>query len=514
MSAEGPDLLSQLRAQRVAQEAFEPTGEELVHADAEDPDATGARRGRPSVASQLVVLVREHAVELCHDDDGVTYVRYGVAPRVQTWPLESRTTREWMAHLYYMTHGGAPRAQALADATATLAGIARYDGPRRMVYLRTARTPDAVLHDMCDEAWRAVTVTPGGWRVGPAPVIYRRPVAARAVAEPRRGGTVGDVIDRLDLPAATARHVITWVIASILGDAPVPVLELTGPAGSGKTTLMRRIRSMIDPHDADARAAPRSVEDLYVAARHAYVLATDNLSHIGTEMSDALCVLCTGGGYARRTLYTTDEETVLRARRPIIMTGVTPVITAPDLLDRAIAIALAPREDRDRATEDDLERMWTATLPVSMGVIYDLTAAVMRERSATRLASLPRMADYAVTGETLSRICGWPSYAAEYAAHRGELAARGVDSSPVAAALLEEMRTTARYDGTLGGLAQVLARRRADTDGWPRSVRGVADAIRRAAPGLASAGITIAWDPVRHTDGYHVTIHRALEWRP
>ncbi|EQD46942.1 ATP-binding protein, partial [mine drainage metagenome] len=138
---------------------------------------------------------------------------------METWPLDSRTAREWISHKYYTAHGAAPRAQALADATATLCGIARYDGEPRDVHLRTARTAESVIHDICDRDWRAVTITADGWTVGAAPVIYRRPVAARALPEPQRGGTVGDVIDRLELPMGDARHVIVWTVAAIMGDA-------------------------------------------------------------------------------------------------------------------------------------------------------------------------------------------------------------------------------------------------------------------------------------------------------
>jgi hypothetical protein len=468
------------------------------------------RRGRPSAATQLVQIVRANARELCHDADGVAYIRYG-EPHVETWPLDSRSAREWMARMYYRTHNSVPRTQAIADAVATLSGVARYDGTEREVHLRTAYVDGQVVHDLCDEQWRTVTIGPKGWELGQASLMFRRPSSARPIAEPERGGTISDLIGLLDLPERDARHLVVWVLASILGNSAVPVLELSGPAGAGKTTLMCRIRSLIDPHEAEARAMPRSVEDLYVATRHSYIITADNVSHITAELSDALCLLCTGGGYGRRTLYTTDDETVLRARRPIIISCVTPIITAPDLLDRTISIALRMRSDADRDTETALQQKWTAALPKTMGAIYELVAEVLRERPRVRLSAPPRMADCAVIGETVSRICGWPSYADEYAAHKRELAARGVESSPVATALLCYMQSAASYRGPVGKLARQLRGHRTDTDTWPKSARGVADAIRRAAPGLSSAGLVIEWDPVRRRDGYHVSIQRGSD---
>lgn len=510
------DALTRLdapRARRVG-ESLVGDGSPAAEHDKTDSSATPtatSHRGRPSIATQIVQLVQTAARELCHDGDGNAYIRYG-EPHIETWPLDSRHAREWISHAYYRTYSSAPRAPALADAIATLSGIARYTKPQCDIHLRTAYVHARVIHDVCDDHWRAVTITSSGWSINASPVIFRRPAAARAIPEPVYGGAISDVIDRLDLPTVDAYHVISWIVATIIGDAPVPVLELSGPAGAGKTTLLRRIRSMVDPHEADARAAPRSVEDLYVSARHSYVVAADNISHVSPEMSDALCVLCTGGGYARRTLYTTDDETVLRARRPIIVTGVTPIITASDLLDRAIAIALRVRDDVHRDTEVALAREWESALPAMMGAIYDTVAAVLRERSATRLPAPPRMADYAVIGETVSRICGWTSYADVYTAHRRDLAARGVESSPVATALLAYLQSVTSYAGPVGVLAAKLQCYRIDSDAWPRSARGVADAIRRAAPGLASAGLIVEWDPVRRRDGYQVTVRRGPDW--
>jgi hypothetical protein len=471
-------------------------------------DASGTA-GRPSVATQIVDLVKANCSELCHDADGVCYVRYGDS-HLETWPLESRTAREWMARLYYKTYESAPRSQAVTDAIATLSGIARYDGKRHAIYLRAAYVGGAVIHDLGGSDWRAVEITSSGWSIRPSPVIFRRPAASRSIPEPVPGGSISDVIDRLDLKTTDAHHVIAWTVAAIMNDAPIPVLELSGTAGSGKTTLLRRLRSMIDPCEADARSAPRSVEDLYVAAKHSHIVAADNVSHVHGDVSDALCVICTGGAYARRTLYTTEEETVLKARRPVIVTGVTPIITASDLLDRAIAITLPARADQDRETEAELDRQWRETLPQTMGAIYDLISRVLQERPSVRLSAPPRMADYGQTGETVSRICGWKSYADVYREHRRTLADRGVDSSPVALALLEMMRSILEFNGTVGQLATKLYDYRTDADAWPRSARGVADAIRRAAPGLTSAGLIIEWDTQRKMDGFHVRITKAM----
>jgi hypothetical protein len=72
------------------------------------------------------------------------------------------------------------------------------------------------------------------------------------------------------------------------------------------------------------------------------LLSFDNLSGLPVWLSDALCRLASGGGFAVRQLYTDDEEVLFQAARPILLNGIEEVISRPDLGDRAIFLTLAP----------------------------------------------------------------------------------------------------------------------------------------------------------------------------
>ena len=92
------------------------------------------------------------------------------------------------------------------------------------------------------------------------------------------------------------------------------------------------------------RAAPKSVEDLFVSAGANWLASFNNLSHLSGSSQDALCSLATGGGYASRTLYQNQGETVFEAKRPVVLNGITPVVTQQDLTDRVIHLELPPLE--------------------------------------------------------------------------------------------------------------------------------------------------------------------------
>ena len=101
-------------------------------------------------------------------------------------------------------------------------------------------------------------------------------------------------------------------------------------------------RGLIDPNMAALRRPPRDDRDLMIAAHNGWIVALDNLSGLAPALSDALCTLATGGGFATRELYTDGEEKLFDATRPIMLNGIEDVATRPDLLDR-IALPDAAR---------------------------------------------------------------------------------------------------------------------------------------------------------------------------
>jgi hypothetical protein len=50
------------------------------------------------------------------------------------------------------------------------------------------------------------------------------------------------------------------------------------------------------------------VHDLVIAAANGWVVSLDNLSHLQKWLSNAICRLSTGGGFATRELYSDADE--------------------------------------------------------------------------------------------------------------------------------------------------------------------------------------------------------------
>lgn len=216
--------------------------------------------------------------------------------------------------------------------------------------------------------------------------------------------------------------------------------------------------------------------------------------------------MSTGGGDAARKLYTTEDEAAWDTKRPIVMNGINQLVTRPDLADRTICIELSRIQYVDDTT---LKSAWDRDYPKLVGALYSLLAGTLRELDNVQLAKLPRMGTYAKLGVAMTRAMGLDAdFLATYNRNRDDVVRRGVDSSPVALALVARVRAKGAFEGTLGELMQSLEDHKPlhyDKAAWPRSPRGLGEMLRRVAPALLVYGVEIL-EPVRTKDGlrYHI----------
>lgn len=176
------------------------------------------------------------------------------------------------------------------------------------VFTRVARVGDVVFLDLGDPTWRTVEITKAGWRVldgGVAPIRFWRPSAMEALPLPAGGGRLAELRPHLNLGdddeqwALAAGFLVSAIALAPCG--PFPILIFHGEQGCTKTTATEHCASIIDPRRACVRAMPRDLEGLAIAAHNGYLLAFDNVSRIEPALSDGLCRLATGAGYAKRT---------------------------------------------------------------------------------------------------------------------------------------------------------------------------------------------------------------------
>jgi hypothetical protein len=168
--------------------------------------------------------------------------------------------------------------------------------------------------------------------------------------------------------------------------------------GTCKSTLAALVRALIDPNASTLRALPREDRDLFIAASNGWILSFDNVSRLPDWISDTLCRLATGGGFATRALYTDDDERLFSAMRPIILNGIEDVVGRPDLADRAVFMTLAPLAEGSRKAEKEFWAAFEKDRPAILGALLDMVAYGLKQLPSVRLKRMPRMADFARWG--------------------------------------------------------------------------------------------------------------------
>lgn len=459
---------------------------QLRHGDGAPPDDD------ETVADKLIALARSQC-RFLHDAQREPYAVFEAAGARQVHGVLSQGFSDYLSHAYYTQHDRAPTETSLKVALATLRGQAQFEGETCEVFTRIAKTEAGYWLDLCNDAWQCVQVTATGWAVvaGDGAPLFTRSASMRPLPVPERGGTLDALWPLVNIPEADRLLALVWMLECLRADTPHVVLELVGEQGSAKSSTQRALRRLIDPNQADLRAAPKSVEDVWIAARNSHMVSLENLSHLHPQYQDALCVLATGGGYSARTLYTNAEETILELRKPIVLNGISVIVTAQDLLDRCLHIDLPTIHNRELA--GDMEARFEAAQPALLGALLDLFVKVLAALPSVSIPpeQRPRMADFAALGEAVFRVHGKPAgaFLARYSDMREDGVRRTIDASPVGAALAAYLADVpGGFNGTLSELLDRLDRYRPHGEAWPRSPKGLGDALRRLAPALRLIG--------------------------
>ena len=455
---------------------------------AED-EASGRKRGQTDL---LVAFVRERFA-LLHDKNGDTYAQDHSTGEVAR--TAGRQFKDRVTAAFFQQHGLAVREQAWREALTTVQALARYEGELQAVHIRVAGSDGRYWVDLCQPGnSRAVEIDAQGWRiVQRAPVVFVRSESMQPMPDPVHGGSIDTLWSIANVPEAMRPLVLAWLLDCLRPDTPFPGLELVGEQGCGKSTTAEALRRLIDPSGCNLRSAPKSIEDVFVAAGQNHVVAYENISHLTAPMQDALAILSTGGGFAKRQLFTDADEHVINVRRPWLVNGISICVTQQDLVDRVISVECPVIEVRQSSSQQ--WQAFEAQLPQLLGALYSLAAAALHELPRVHLAKTdrPRLVEYVTLGMAMHQANEEDAneFLAQFKKTRIEAVARTLDASPVACAVTEFLECNPQG---IDAPVKVILRRLEDfkpmgADAWPRSPKGLGDALRRAAPALRQLGI-------------------------
>ncbi|MDN5918673.1 MAG: hypothetical protein L0I76_26850 [Pseudonocardia sp.] len=479
-------------------------------------DDTPESEGRGPTAGQIMRGLLDDHFTLTRSTDGRMFGVPVVEPgrAVQHDPRSSPLIRS-VSRMFLDTEGKWPSTTGVAECSAY--ALAMFDdAPVRPVPLRAHwDRPGGVFYlDTCDERDTVLRVDATGLRAVDAPVAFRRAAVPAPMPWTTDPGTALDLAPLWELvPVAVDDRplVLALMLTAWMTDTPQPVVTLTGPQDSGKTSTGRYLLSYVDPTTgARGRSLPADEREWKAAVAHSRAVLVDNLSGLDAESSDMLCRVATGGEAASRQLYTDDASHVSNLHVPVWLTTIDPGALRGDLASRMVKVELTPLNEGSRLAESELSARQEAIRPQVMRGLLWLAVQVLAAWPGIDKAGLAhRMGDFAIAVRCVDQVLGTTGEK-RLAVDAQDLAADVVDASPLALAVVELLTPDPVHGGvkmpprrvTAGELLELLDKARADADpwrtgrgtekGWPRTPKILSAALTRIEPALRQAhGIAV-----------------------
>ena len=454
-------------------------------------------------STEKTKIAATDGVRLFHAPDGTAYATILVGDHTETHPVRSSAFKRWLTQREYRQTGKIPSKEATEQKIALLEAEALFDGEEHPVHLRVAHKDGAIFIDLGDEGWRCVKITADGWSVlshAEAGVYFRRTPATGAFPLPQKGGSIDALWRFINVCADDRPLLLGWLLVAFSA-GPYFHIAISGAQGTGKSVATRVLKLITDPPPADDDglvSLPDDERNLAVMAQNAFVLAFDNASSISAWLSDCLCRLSTGGRFSARKLYSDDETIHIGGKRPVILNGITDLVTRPDLADRTITITL--EQPARYVSERDIFRQFAADAPLILGAIFDLLASALRTLPTVQITQPLRMIDavsFVLAAEVGSGLANSElnsPFVRAYAERRQEGLMLALEAHPLTRPLMAFVHRYKEWEGTAAELLRLLRDEAGDdarVDGFPRTPNQLGGQIRRLMPALRTAGIAV-----------------------
>jgi hypothetical protein len=477
---------------------------------AELQEKEGGGEKRPKQADVLIELAAAATLFHTPAPDCDAFADITIDGHRETHRVRGQAFRRWLRHQYYKVTKSGANAEALQVAVETIAARATFEGETREVHVRIAEHDGAIYIDIGDPTWQAIQVTEAGWQIiADPPVRFQRSPSMQPLSIPVTGGSIQLLRSFCNVSDNGFVLFVAVCLAGLRPQTNYPVPVITGEQGAGKSSLARILVRLIDPRMPEQRSMPRSEEDLLVAAKGQHVLAFDNVSGLPEWLSDAFCRLATGGGAGKRRLYTDEDEVLFSGRRLVILNGIEEVAVRPDLVDRAVMLPLESIAEAARRDEKEFHREITDAAPRILGALLDGVVSGLRDLATIKIASKPRMADFALWAEACTRTY-WPAgtFLRAYRENIVSAVELVLEANVVGDAVRHFMATRSSWEGTASALLPLLTgaipEQAAREKSWPKRPDVLSGKLRRVAPALRRTGIHVAFDRSGHTRTIHI----------
>lgn len=184
-----------------------------------------------------------------------------------------------------------------------------------------------------------------------------------------------------------------YIVACLYPKFTLPAITINGPRRSGKSTLSKILKTIIDPSVAETEIFPESIDDLKVTLNKSHYVTFDNMSKLTKKQSDFLCSVVTGTAIISRKKFCNADAFLISLKNSFCMNGITQYVKRDDLAERVLFF-----NSQTMPTEKILdEKLWEnfeKDLPFIMGGIFDLLSKSLKDYPTSNRTSPIRWGDF------------------------------------------------------------------------------------------------------------------------
>ena len=447
-------------------------------------------------SGQIMELTKNIEVFVSQEDEPFACI--SVNGYKENWAIESKTFKDWISRSFYEKYKQVPNENSIKDALAALAGKAKYEGEKRQVFIRRAEHNGAIYIDLANENRQVVKITANGWElISDCPVKFRKVGGLKPLPIPERNGSLNELDRFLNVKEKDLALIKAWLVTALRTNIPYPILIFSGQQNCGKSTATKILCDLIDPNVGELLDKPKNEEALYIAANNRLIVPLDNLSYINEDLSDMLCRVSTGASYLKRKNYTDTDETILKAKNPILINGIGDIATREDFLSRCVILDLPVLETR--LDETSFWNDFYKVLPGIFGALLDTVSASLRNFESVKLENTDlRMLDFARLGTSIEKYLGLTDgeFIEIYRENYKNIRRLILDNNIVVSLLLKFMNDKPEWTGTATELYDHLDRMTnySNQKRFPKSAIGLGNALERLGKNLLAEGIDIDKD--------------------
>lgn len=474
-----------------------------------EPDLSSSEKleeGEPTSLTDIVVNLCSE-LKLFHSAERKSYCVLSIDDKNRVLEIQSYDFTLWLRRMVYRKLNKSIHSNLLKEVVAQLESKAIFDGELKEVAVRTTRLNGKIYVDLCNDDNQCIEISSDGYQIlSSSPIAFIRRPEMISFPFPESGGNLEMLKNHIGtgMDDRLFKLVLGYILGALGGQEPYPILMLTGEQGSGKSTLSKKLRMLIDPSVAPLSFISTDEKDLAVSSHSSHMISIDNLTKITQSMSDMMCMLSTKGNYKTRKLHTNTEQVIIKLCNPLLLNGINYVPQYPDLLERSFLVELQPITSTERKTEKDMMDSFISDYPKMFGFICEILSKVIRELPNVRLAKKPRMADFCEFVTAAESTLGWEegSFFEALESNQKELGELSIDDCAFVEALklFIDHKQDKKWFGTMAELLRDLDRHFGQdhtytrSSDWPKSNQRAGKLLSTFQPLLKRSGYKIRKD--------------------